>query len=120
MEEDTTTQQLMVFTCLLREGLFVCSAFAYATGYRHTNRCMADDRPVHQQGAETSDHKRERRIRGIRAEAITQATAVANINRPCTRRRQHQGAATIGQVISWTTTVRPLLRTTGLPKILPR
>ena len=78
-----------MFTRLLHEAMFVSSAFTFYNGVAPCNAlhgrqpaCLPD-LPVldHEQTTETSDHSREKKIRQVSLDAITQATAVAKTNR---------------------------------------
>ena len=90
MEEELKRHDIpLVFTRLLHEALFVCSAFTCYNGcspcqalYGRQPACLPDLPAIDvEQETETSDHNCELRIREVRIEAITQATAVAKTNR---------------------------------------
>ena len=87
MEEELKRHNIpIVFERLLAEGVFATNAFTFYNGcspyQAHTGRqppMLPDlDTLDFPKGPETSGHERERRVREVSIEAITQATAVAN------------------------------------------
>eukprot|EP00959_Pyramimonas_sp_CCMP1952_P154821 3238983-Pyramimonas_sp.AAC.1 len=86
IEEELNRHNIpIVFTRVLAECIFVTSAFTFYSGVSpyqaHAGRQPSflpdPDSLDFPKGPETSGHERERRVREVSLEAITQATAVA-------------------------------------------
>eukprot|EP00959_Pyramimonas_sp_CCMP1952_P191658 4007696-Pyramimonas_sp.AAC.1 len=90
----------IVVTRVLAEGIFVTNAFTFYNGVSpyqaHAGRqpsFLPDlDTLDFPKGPETSGHERERRVREVSLEAITQATAVAKTNRALRAKTAPDGA----------------------------
>eukprot|EP00959_Pyramimonas_sp_CCMP1952_P202970 4244745-Pyramimonas_sp.AAC.1 len=101
IEEELNRHNIpIVFSRVRAEGIFVTNAFTFYSGVSpyqaHTGRqpsFLPDlgtiDFP---KGPEMSGHERERRVREVSLETITQATAVAKTNRALRAKTAPDGA----------------------------